>query len=328
MVLTGVAAAEANEGSTIVDVMITLEDDSIQRLRIMVDVKAATTPMMVKAIPNMDVVLGSRPFELDLSEYYEKGKGSTQSSAISEYTIATSNVDVVEVAAYRATSTDVVYSTGTTPININTVTSGDTRNMSTALIMIASGAEAGQFAEITVDVTNGDDDVPESEEMAFFVDVVTGVVGISDASFNPGSTGSGSTTEYTVGFKLAADVNTRQDDLVIEFHEDYQLPGKIENTSVAITLTTTLTETVLNSDNVPTETTVRKQVTFTPEDVTVDGEEVFISVGDVDERDDEFEYTLEKEDPMTVLFRQSAGISNPTGAGDYDAILAITFGEW
>ena len=71
--------------------MITLQDDSSQRLRIMVDVKAATTPMMVKAIPNMDVVLGSRPFELDLSEYYEKGKGTTQSSAISGYTIETSN---------------------------------------------------------------------------------------------------------------------------------------------------------------------------------------------------------------------------------------------
>ena len=96
---------------------------------------------------------------------------------------------------------------------------------------------------------------------------------------------------------------------------------------MAITLTTNITETVAGENGAESEVTGPKQVTFTPEDVTVDGEEVFISVGDVDERDDEFEYTLEKNDPMTVLFRQSAGISNPTGAGDYDAIVAITFGD-
>ena len=31
------------------------------------------------------------------------------------------------------------------------------------------------------------------------------------------------------------EVNTRQDDLIIEFHEDYTVPASIRNTSVAIT---------------------------------------------------------------------------------------------
>ena len=30
-------------------------------------------------------------------------------------------------------------------------------------------------------------------------------------------------------------INTRQNDLVIEFHEDYTIPASIRNTSVAIT---------------------------------------------------------------------------------------------
>ena len=39
-------------------------------------------------------------------------------------------------------------------------------------------------------------------------------------------------------------------------------------------------------------TVIEDDVTFTPEDVTVDGNEVFISLGDMDERDDHFDYDL------------------------------------
>ena len=147
-------------------------------------------------------------------------------------------------------------------------------------------------------------EVPEKDD--------TGLVGLP--RFTPGSEGAGGTTSYTVEFEVTADVNTRQDDLVIEFHEDYTVPSSIRNTSVAITTDTEIAD----SD--------KDVVTFTPEDVTVDGNEIFISVGDIDERDDDFEYTFAKGDKVTVLFRQSAGISNPTGAGDYEGIVAITFG--
>ena len=72
---------------------------------------------------------------------------------------------------------------------------------------------------------------------------------------------------------------------------------------------------------------LKDDVTFTPEDVTVDGNEIFISLGDMDERDDEFDYDLEGGEKVTVLFRQSAGISNPTGAGGYGGVVAIKFGR-
>ena len=137
------------------------------------------------------------------------------------------------------------------------------------------------------------------------------------SKFDPGSTGAGSTTSYTVKFQVKDDdsVNTREDDLVIEFHEDYSVPETIRNASVAITTNTYIAD------------SMKDEVTFTPEDVTVDGNEIFISVGDIDERDDRFEYTFAEGDVISVLFRQSAGISNPTGAGDYEGIVAIAFGD-
>ena len=66
--------------------------------------------------------------------------------------------------------------------------------------------------------------------------------------------------------------------------------------------------------------------TFTPEDVTVDGTELFISLGDMDEQDDRFDYDVEGGEIITVHFRQSAGISNPTEAGNYGGVVAIAFG--
>ena len=118
-------------------------------------------------------------------------------------------------------------------------------------------------------------------------------------SLAPGGDGAGSTTSYTVEFQVRDDddttdiiVNTREDDLIIEFHEDYSVPATIRNTSVAIT---TDTEIAYVMGETP-----KDEVTFTPEDVTVDGNEIFISVGDIDERDDKFEYTFAEGDVISV----------------------------
>ena len=57
--------------------------------------------------------------------------------------------------------------------------------------------------------------------------------------FTPESTDPGDGGFYTVRFQIDSGtiVNTRQNDLVIEFHEDYSIPASIRNTSVAITTT-------------------------------------------------------------------------------------------
>ena len=67
--------------------------------------------------------------------------------------------------------------------------------------------------------------------------------------------------------------------------------------------------------------------TFNPRDVSVDGEEVFISIGDITEDDDIGVYEVGGSGvTMEVVFRQSAGISNPTEAGGY-YLVGIAFGE-
>ena len=66
--------------------------------------------------------------------------------------------------------------------------------------------------------------------------------------------------------------------------------------------------------------------TFTPEDVTVDGEKVLISLGDMDEHDDRIDYDIDEDEVISVLFRQSAGITNPTEAKGYN-LVAIAFGD-
>ena len=60
--------------------------------------------------------------------------------------------------------------------------------------------------------------------------------------------------------------------------------------------------------------------------MTVDGETVLISLGDMDEHDDRIDYDIKKNEIISVLFRQSAGITNPTEAKSYN-LVKIEFGD-
>ena len=61
--------------------------------------------------------------------------------------------------------------------------------------------------------------------------------------------------------------------------------------------------------------------------MTVDGEKILISLGDMDERDGDFDYEVVGTEIMNVHFRQSAGITNPTEFGDFN-LVGITFGDF
>ena len=145
--------------------------------------------------------------------------------------------------------------------------------------------------------------------------------------FEQDSNSPGDNTSYTVTFCLGAEmdaktgmpfdlggnlVNTRERDLVIEFHGDYGVPSTISPVSVAIT-------TDVREDRPGDET-------YTPEDVYVDGEKVRISLGDLDERDQNSEYVFDGSERISVHFRQSAGITTPTEAGGYE-LVGIEFGS-
>ena len=168
--------------------------------------------------------------------------------------------------------------------------------------------------EPDIDDQTGEPVVVEPDEQP----AMAGLPSFVAESTSPGGGGSFTVTFQTESGKL---VNTREDDLVIEFHEDYDIPSTIRNTSVAIT--TTLEGRKIADGGTPLD---KEQITFTPEDVTVDGEKVLISLGDMDERDDQFDYEVFSTEVIKVHFRQSAGITNPTEAGGYN-IVAIEFGD-
>ena len=145
-------------------------------------------------------------------------------------------------------------------------------------------------------------------------------------SFVQSSDDPGDSANFTATFQIrdsddASDlvINTRQNDLVVEFHEDYGMPASIRTTSVAIT-----TEGGMYQTRGGGYTNTR---TFTPEDVTVDGEKVLISLGDMDEQDDSFDYEIEEGEIVTVHFRQSAGITTATEQGGY-FLVEVAFGDF
>ena len=204
------------------------------------------------------------------------------------------------------------------------------------IVLYATGdAAENNFSTImlsAVDSVEGDDGADPSRNVLARVGPVAPVSTVSPIIdvetedlplFEPGSSSPGSDTSYKVTFEAEGAVNTRQSDLEIEFDGDYGMPSTIRNTSVAITTEGgEYPDPNTNGESGDTSVTSR---TFTPEDVTVDGETVLISLGDMDEHDDRIDYDLSEGEVISVLFRQSAGISNPTEAKGYN-LVKISFG--
>ena len=200
----------------------------------------------------------------------------------------------------------------------------DLPKTSSDLKLYARPGTTPALVAVTVEAVDGHTDPNPS--YTFFVDMVESGTGPTTAptvglpSFVQSSDDPGDSANYTVKFEIpdGVTVNTRQNDLVIEFHEDYGFPASMRTTSVAITTTGGVYPTVSRGD-VSTRT-------FTPEDVTVDGEKALISLGDMDEQDDRFDYEIAEGEIVTVHFRQSAGITNPTEYGGFN-LEAIEFGS-
>ena len=277
----------------------------------------APTGVLVKddAIPTINVPVGEGNvvgplFDINVAQYFEDGRGTDS--------------DITDVTAYTPVLTGIG-GADTNQVTVTTYTSTED-NFGKVGLQAAIGADVGDA--FWLDVTAVEDAAAADPEKRLLValgaadtaptgDVPGAPAGLP--SFMQSSDSPGSSANYTVEFKLTKAVNTRRNDLVIEFHDDYGMPATMRNTSVAIT-----TMVMLYNDAGTPELEDRK-VTFTPEDVTVDGQKVLISVGDIDERDDMSEYDFSGDETITVHFRQSAGITNPTEAKGYN-LAAIEFG--
>ena len=308
--LTAPEASVRGVGRVRMTITIELKDGSDNQ-EIIVDVTVNPivheAPTVIKAIPDQRVVIraassGVTPApaaetvstKIDLADYIMDGRGN---GVITTYTITPSTSDL--------TITDASLDQTASPSD------------GTEVELIAADTVGAQTVAVTVTTTitsPGINGVTTGPSITFFAEVVTAGAAATAATaglptFDASSQDPGDSANYTVKFQMGGNVNTRLADLVIEFNEDHGIPSSIRNTSVAIT----------TNDGTG-------DVTVTPEDVTVDGEKILISLGDMDERDDMSDYELVQNETVTVHFRQSAGITTPTEHGEY-FLVGINFGS-
>ena len=122
-------------------------------------------------------------------------------------------------------------------------------------------------------------------------------------SFSAASNDPGENTRYTFKFNARQTYTPGIDDIVVEFHEDFSVPSTIAESSVNIQVGT------------------GGNVTH-PVSVLVDGEEITLELGDLTHDDDNDLGMIGEGQPITIVFRPSAGIKNPTEGGDYGEIKA------
>lgn len=130
--------------------------------------------------------------------------------------------------------------------------------------------------------------------------------------FDARSSKPGSGTRYDLRFFVPNEVDTLVDELEIEL-EDYSVPSSIRTASVAIEVTDKMG--------------AGQDRSFAPNDVAVSGEKLIIYMGDMLTRDDTREdFIISAGSYVRVTLRQSAGIQNPTKAGDYGPVFKIAGG--
>ena len=137
----------------------------------------------------------------------------------------------------------------------------------------------------------------------------------AEAEFSPSSNKPGANTRYDLKFITTEPVDTLTDDeLVIEL-ADFDVPATIRTSAVAISVTDPEHSTVKGED---------ENRDFIPEDIAVDGEKIFITLGDMLARDVAREdYDITMGSMIEVVIRQSAGISNPSEAKKYGPVISL-----
>ena len=260
---------------------------------------------------------GNESDELDLTDFFVDGTGPK--GMIKDYTI-TYTSDQLQVSDETE---DPATSDWTAAAS--TMTSLTTKD-GTVVFRAADGASSESSVYVTVEANDtlggSGNDNPEDD---FFVEIVEDPQSRGDLpSFAPDSTSPGSNTIYKVKFKTAATkhVNTLTSDLVIEFHEDYGIPSSIDTSSVTVLVEDSDTDA---PDRTPAGTITPVDYTFNPSHVDVDGEKVVISLGNMNVEDKARDHLVGGGSTIEVVIRKSAGVSNPSEAGDYN-LVAIEFG--
>ena len=302
------AAADANVGEYTITVPARFNTGRFIEVIVGVEILAATPATAVDEIPEQRVAIKFDPVEstmqvvgdavtVDLTKYFAAGKGT--GSAITAY------VPEVEVASAGAVA-DRLQATALADTDLGGLT-----------LIAQDAAEVGESYRVTV---TGQDGVTTSADpvQRFYVEIVAEGAGTGDSTgptgpidpdlpkLTPDSTEPGDGTRYDIEFQTTADVNTLTDELTIKL-DDFELPSTIATRSVAI---------IVKDDD-------GENRDFIPEDVTVSGSKVIITLGDMDKGDDIEDFDISGGSTIKVVLRKSAGISNPSESKSYGPVITL-----
>ena len=356
--VTGLVAGEVR-----LTVLVALESGNTQTIAKALTVSAPTPAMAVGEIDEQMIPAGGRE-TVDVKGLFVNGKGDTTVEAADAVQIVEADGTITDYAAVSEPNTLVI----TPAANESDATAGGkiTAHVDTGVfastvftLMVPSGTPAGTayFVTITAEDDHDPDGTgrlsPASNDPAISFFVVAGdtsSTGAAGGAFDSDSKTPGKVTRHEANFTIPNVTNTLVKDLVIEM-EDYALPSSIANTSIALTTSVGLPSEVVDdeydatdvaTDNVPRglglgdARLVETEYSFFPDDVTVSGDKIYISLGDVTDDDDKGVYDVGggvvgndglltgSSRDLTVVLRQAAGIGNPTEFGTY--FINLEFG--
>ena len=292
------------------------------------DSMAATT---VGRMPNVDVeertaAVNSDPAEagtarkIDASDYFEDGTGPD--GGITGYTVAI-------IVPANAADSPVQLNLSNAEADVGDWGTADLDSDDGVFWIRADETLGVKDTNARIQVTANDDvegTDGEDPTQAFYVDVVADApsdeiegLPFDGPTFTPDSMEPGDGTRYDIAFKTTKDVNTLTDELTIKL-SDFDLPSTIATRSVAIIVTDAGTDKATGADASKAADANRD---FIPEDVTVSGSKVIITLGDMDKGDDNEDFGISEGSIIKVVLRQSAGISNPSEAKSYGPVITL-----
>ncbi len=308
--------AEPNaKGSTVVVARVPLRESGDVRVVIQVTFEAATPTTVKELAPlvTLSTAAGSMQ-KVDVAQYFNKGTGGTISYMATDRggnAMVTTDPSIAISGETRIPTNDdgMAYLTLST---MGTPTAGQEKYWSIKA-MDQSGADDHPTVRLTVRYV-----VPGDAMM-----VGTGTA--SGLSFKPDSMDPGKNTRYTV--TLTAGQNyipgAPDSDIVLDL-VDFQVPSNIDPNSITIEAAKVYTGTT-GMTAIPGDLGTRgynqnpPMSVSVPEQVTVDDEEITLVLADLDGDADGLQ-VIRTGTKITITFRASAGISNPTEGGPYDEI--------
>ena len=283
------------------------DDDPTKKLRVRVlaeeeEAVEVNTPALENGfIDNRSIQVGGAALRLDVRMYFTAGEGD---GAITNYTFESSSPDKATVNSSSPTGrlTAVAVAAGTTVITVTAEDGNAADDPTQDFILTVMAAYEAPTPDVFTPRApmavkdNPDTDVNET---------------VDAYSFMATSDEPGDSARYDIEFAVMNDVDTLNDELTIEL-EDFGFPSSVDTRSIGITV-----------DEMDGTGQDRQ---FSPETVTVDGEKLVITIGDMLTRDDAREdFTISAGSNVDVVIRQNADITIPTEAkmDDYGPVIEL-----